>query len=367
VQSSITGVKAYNTRLPLIRPYHLSLVTLEAFESVVVRIQADGVEGFGEATDVPGYYTQSLLDAWEFVARHGPDLLGENPQAALERVIEKGDAYSFAATPLLTALESLIDSLSVAASTSLSLPLLGIVQGETPDDIVADAQRLINDGYTTLKFKVGFEVGDDLNRVRLLQAHLTPGVELRLDANQGYNYSQAQEFLEGLDPACIELFEQPLEPGAWDEMTELAKMSPVPLMLDEAIVGEEDLDRTIETSCAKAVKFKLMKAGSLNHLEKLIEKALDAGLKVILGNGVATDIGCAHEALAAAWTGLTNHAGEMNGFLKTTEHFLQSGLQADKGNLIVPSGPLSVRWEFVERFAQDAMSWGEIKTPVRSP
>ena len=198
MQSSITGVKAYNTRLPLIRPYHLSLVTLEAFESVVVRIQADGVEGFGEATDVPGYYTQSLLDAWEFVARHGPDLLGENPQAALERVIEKGDAYSFAATPLLTALESLIDSLSVAASTSLSLPLLGIVQGETPDDIVADAQRLINDGYTTLKFKVGFEVGDDLNRVRLLQAHLTPGVELRLDANQGYNYSQAQEFLEGL-------------------------------------------------------------------------------------------------------------------------------------------------------------------------
>jgi L-alanine-DL-glutamate epimerase-like enolase superfamily enzyme len=146
-------------------------------------------------------------------------------------------------------------------------------------------------------------------------------------------------------------------------MAELAKISPVPLMLDEAITGEEDLDRTIETGCAKAVKFKLMKAGSLTHLEKLIEKALDAGLKVILGNGVATDIGCAHEAQAAARTGLTNHAGEMNGFLKTTEHLLQPVLQAEKGNLIVPPDPLSVRWELVERFAQDVMSWGEIKTP----
>jgi o-succinylbenzoate synthase len=363
VQSSITGVKAYKTRLPLIRPYHLSLVTLEAFESVVVRIQADGAEGFGEATDVPGYYIQSLSDAWKFVAGLGPELMAENPQAALERLIEKGNAFCFAATPLLTALEGLIESLSGAASTSLSIPLLGIVQGETRDEIVADAERMIDNGYTTLKFKVGFEVDDDLNRVRLLQAHLTPGVELRLDANQGYNYSQAREFLEGLDLAGIELFEQPLEPGAWGEMTELAKISPVPLMLDEAITGEEDLDRTIETGCAKAVKFKLMKAGSLGHLENLIEKALDAGLKVILGNGVATDIGCAHEALAAARTGLITHAGEMNGFLKIKEYLLQSGLQAEKGNLLVPPGPLNVRWELVERFSQEVMSWGEIKTP----
>lgn len=363
MQSSITCVAAYKTRLPLIRPYHLSLVTLEAFDSVVVRIQAHGKEGFGEATDVPGYYTQSLSDAWKFVASHGPELPGEDPQAALERMIDKGDVFSFAATPLLTALESLIESMSGAAPTSLSLPLLGIVQGETPGEFVADAQRLINDGYTALKFKVGFEVVEDLNRVRHLQAHLTPGVKLRLDANQGYTYSQAQQFFSGLDPTGIELLEQPLEPEAWDEMTELAKISPVPLMLDEAITGEEDLDRTIETGCAKAVKFKLMKAGSLTHLEKLIEKALDAGLKVILGNGVATDIGCAHEAQVASRVGLTAHAGEMNGFLKTTEHLLQPGLQAEKGNLLVPPGPLSVQWELVERFTQEAMSWGEIKTP----
>jgi o-succinylbenzoate synthase len=364
--SSITGIKAYKTRLPLIRPYHLSLVTLEAFESVVVQIQADGTEGFGEATDVPGYYTQSLSDAWTFVASLGPEILGENPQAALERMIEEGDIFSFAATPLLTALESLIESLRGTMRTSLSLPLLGIVQGGTSNEIVADAERLIRNGYTTLKLKVGFEVGDDLNRLRHVQACLTPGIGLRIDANQGYDYSQAQQFLEGLDPTGIELLEQPLKPEAWDEMTELAKMSPVPLMLDEAITGEEALDRTIETACAGAVKFKLMKAGSLTHLEKLIKKALAAGLKVILGNGVATDIGCAHEAQAAARVGLTNHAGEMNGFLKTTEQFLQPQLQAEKGNLLVPPGPLSVRWELVERFAHDVMIWGEIKKPGRS-
>lgn len=363
MQSSITGVAAYKTRLPLIRPYHLSLVTLEAFDSVVVRIQAHGKEGFGEATDVPGYYTQSLSDAWEFVMRHGPELPGENPETALVRMIEKGDVFSFAATPLLTALESLIESMSVAAPTSLSLPLLGIVQGETPDEIVADAERLVNDGYTALKFKVGFEVVEDLNRVRHLQAHLAPGVELRLDANQGYDYSQAQQFLEGLDPTSIELLEQPLKPEAWDEMAELAKMSPITLMLDEAITGEEDLDRTIETGCARAVKFKLMKAGSLSHLEKLIKKALDAGLKVILGNGVATDIGCAHEAQIAARTGLTNHAGEMNGFLKGAEQFLQPPLRVTKGSLVLASDPQKVRWDLVSQFAVQTATWGDIRGP----
>jgi len=360
---SISGVAAYMTRLPLIRPYHLSLGALEAFSSVFVRIQADGKEGFGEATYVPGYFTQGLSDAWKFVCTYGPQLYGKDPDAALRGIIDEEDAFSFATTPLLTALESLIESIKGPAIGSAKIPLLGVVQGETPEAIVADAKKLVKDGYNTLKFKVGFSVTEDLDRVRHLQAHLEPEIQVRLDANQGYDFAQALQFLEGLDPVGIELLEQPLEPGAWDDMSRLAKMSPVPLMLDEGITGEEDLDRTIETGCAKAVKFKLMKCGSFAHLEKMIKKPLDAGLKVILGNGVATDIGCLHEAQVAHRLRLTAHAGEMNGFLKGVDQFLQPRLRVDRGELILPSDRLNVRWDLVSQFAVDTMSWGDINMP----
>jgi L-alanine-DL-glutamate epimerase-like enolase superfamily enzyme len=114
------------------------------------------------------------------------------------------------------------------------------------------------------------------------------------------------------------------------------------------------------------VKFKLMKCGSMTRLEEMIKKASHARLKIILGNGVATDMGCLHEAQVAARLGLTIHAGEMNGFLKGTEQLLQPPLRVDKGALILPSAPPTVRWELVSRLAVETASWGHISMPGRS-
>ena len=367
MEHSISGVMTTMIRLPLIRPYHLSFGSLEAYDSIFVRIQADGREGYGEVTDCPGYFAEGLSDAWGFVCSYGPELPGRDPKSALEGIIEEGGGFSFAATALVNALEDLIWSVEEKMPGSARVPLLGVVQGEGPEAIITDAKRLLGAGYQTLKFKVGFSVRNDLDRVRHLQAQLEPGTQLRLDANQGYDYSQALQFLEGLDPAGIELLEQPLDPGAWDEMGRLAEMSPVPLMLDESITVEEDLDRLIETGCAGAVKFKLMKCGSPAHLEKMIKKASGAGLKVILGNGVSTDIGCLHEARIAARLGLGVHAGEMNGFLKGEAQFLEPKLHVETGDLVLPPDRPQVRWELVSRFAVNTLSWGDIKTPVRSP
>jgi L-alanine-DL-glutamate epimerase-like enolase superfamily enzyme len=273
---------------------------------------------------------------------------------------------SFSATPLLTALETLISTSKGKTTGAERIPLLGIVQGETTADLIVDAQRLMRSGYRTLKMKVGFSVREDLDRVGQLQVHLEPGIQVRLDANQGYDYSQAVQFLEGLDPRGIELLEQPLDPGAWDHMVRLAQISQVPLMLDEAINAEEDLDRTLETGCAKAVKFKLMKCGSMTRLEEMIKKASHARLKVILGNGVATDMGCLHEAQVAARLGLTVHAGEMNGFLKGREQLMQPPLRVDGGELILPPAPPSVRWKLVSKLAMETATWGQISRPGRS-
>lgn len=357
--STITGVAAYKIRLPLKRPYHLSLITLDAFDSVIARVVTRDGEGYGETTDVPGYFTQNLDDAWTLTCRHGGRLTGLSPAEALERIVDKEDHLGFAATPLVTALESLGDT-GEETTTPLRVPLLGVVQGESLEEIADDAARLMDDGYRTLKFKVGFSVPEDLERVRHLQRQIRPGVAIRIDANQGYTYAQSVDFLKGLDPQGIELLEQPMGMDAWDEMIRLQEISPVPLMLDEAITGEEELDRTIETGCAGVVKFKLMKCGSFRHLEGLIKKSLDAGLKVILGNGVATDIGCFHEAQVARRTGLTLHAGEMNGFLKAVDQFLDPGMAMDKDDIVLPADRPAVRWDVLSRYVVEEMHWGEV-------
>ena len=132
-------------------------------------------------------------------------------------------------------------------------------------------------------------------------------------------------------------------------------------MLDEAIVSEADLDRAIETGCAQAVKFKLMKCGSLAELARLIKKARSSGLKVIVGNGVALDIGCRHEALVLHEAGLTEDAGEMNGFLKCTEQGLDPAIEVEDGHILVPDGQPRVRWDVLSRFAVRERAWGRIE------
>jgi o-succinylbenzoate synthase len=352
---------ALRTKMPLTRPYHLSLVTLDNFDSVLVRIQVNGKEGFGETTDVPGYFHETPEDAWNFIERWAPAIVGRQAKDALQEISEKEGALSFAATPLLTALEELIHTLNQRDPIKIRLPLLGVVQGESIDDLVSDTVRLQDLGFNTLKFKVGFDVEEDLRRLQAVQRALKAGVQVRIDANQGYSFEQAKRFLKNLDPEGIELLEQPLAIDAWDEMSRLAAHRTVPLMLDEAISSEADLDRTVKTGCAQAVKFKLMKCGSMGELARLINKAHAEGLKVIVGNGVALDIGCRHEALVLHQTGLIEDAGEMNGFLKCKEQSFDPSLEVEDGYLCISEGQLRVRWDILERFAVQEKVWGHIE------
>lgn len=358
----ISGISALRTRLPLIRPYHLSLVTLDHFESILVRIQTNGKEGFGETTHVPGYFHETPEDAWHLIEKWAPEIIARDPQSVLREISETERPLSFAVTPLITALEELIHTSIKTGRGKVRLPLMGVVQGETTEELIADTEKLQDSGFRTLKFKVGFDVDQDLNRLRAVQKALMAGVQIRVDANQGYSFDQAERFLKDLDPEGIELLEQPLVTDAWEEMSRLALLRTAPLMLDEAIVSEADLDRAIETGCAQAVKFKLMKCGSLAELARLIKKARSAGLKVIVGNGVALDIGCRHEALVLHETGLTEDAGEMNGFLKCKEQGLDPAIEVEDGHILVPDGQPKVCWDVLSRFAVQERVWGRIES-----
>jgi len=83
--ATIQGVSAFRTSLPLARPYHLSLVTLNEFDSVLIGIRADGIEGSGEITDVPGYFHQTPEDAWDLIEKWAPGMIGQSPGTTIKR------------------------------------------------------------------------------------------------------------------------------------------------------------------------------------------------------------------------------------------------------------------------------------------
>lgn len=326
----IEKIDFYHLVVPLKKPYHLSFKELHDFDIFIAAIHEGNSMALGETAPLPGYSSETPEQVWLFGKEMAPRLIGRDMEAAREMLEPHIKSQSFAVTPFLTALEGINGKQDM---TLQDVELVGILSTGDHEQIRRELPEIIEKGFNTIKVKVGIDdVGHDIDKVNFVLSLKPAHVKIRVDANQGYNYDQARRFVKGVNPDGIELFEQPFPKGVWNEMEGLSRISPVPLMLDESINTEDDLMRTIELKCSAYVKFKLMKAGSMENLVRLINTARAAGLGIVLGNGVAGEIGCYHEAVAAAAVGLAN-AGEMNGFLKLRESVLVRPLLFDSGKI----------------------------------
>jgi L-alanine-DL-glutamate epimerase-like enolase superfamily enzyme len=330
----IAGYRAGWVRLPLRRPYVVAYEAIESFDLFITHVEfEDGSKAFGEACPLPGYTPDTADSLWTGLRELVPALKGKNRAEVSALLAERAEEEPFLVAALVSPLEW--NEIIASGPSEIELPLIGTVLGTTPEAMHLDARDLLLGGYRTLKMKVGKALQTDLDNLRAVQDAVRgfgdPTVNIRIDANQAYAFEDAQAFLERIDPANVQLFEQPLGDGQWDELARLEAR--VPIMLDEWIVDEESIRRASEIPGVAFVKFKLMKAGGFERLRRLTDLARENGLQTILGNGVAGDIGCLGEAIAAERMGYTL-AGEMNGFLKTKDRLLRSSiLDARNGKL----------------------------------
>lgn len=323
---------ALHLRLPLIVPYRLAFGEQRQFDTILVRIEgSDGRIGFGEATILPGYTDETVEGAWELAS----GIAARARSVGSVRVLaEQALATApFTATAFLSALDLLEDHpvLSLAGR----FPLLGTVNGKAsaPAELEAEIEALIGAGHRTLKVKIGFEVVGDLAQIEAVRRYAAGRARLRIDGNQGYTIEEARAFLARLDPDAIELMEQPCPAGDWEAACAVKSAAPVPVMLDESIYGLQDIERAAHLGCADFIKLKLMKFGSIDRMQHGLRLIRECGMTPVLGNGVASDLGCWMEA--SAGLGLVDTAGEMNGFTKTRTQLLSPPLRLEGADLVL--------------------------------
>jgi len=199
-----------------------------------------------------------------------------------------------------------------------------------------EVESLLAAGYRTLKVKVGTDLAKDIEHVRRAQRLVAGRARIRIDANQGFSQADGVAFVRALDPAGVELFEQPCAAGDWDAHLAVVRAAGVPMMLDESIYGMADVERAAELGAARFIKLKLMKLGTLEALAAALERIRALGMTPVLGNGVACDLGCWMEACAAARH--IDNAGEMNGFLKARGRILDAALEVREAAIVLKPG-----------------------------
>jgi L-alanine-DL-glutamate epimerase-like enolase superfamily enzyme len=323
-------IRLLRLKVPLTTPYKLAMGAVHHFDTILVCIEDRGI---GEATILTGYTDETIDRSWELSRQIAPTLCGLTAEAAKRQALTHFEKAPFAVSAFVSAVEMAEGHPLLAVAERTAAPILAVINAMDPAGIEAEIERAIAQRYGTLKIKVGFAIDSDLDRVRRIQAINKGRAKLRLDANQGYSADEGCRFAASLAPDGIELFEQPCAAEDWDAAVRVAAVSTVPMMLDESIYGPCDIERAAKLDAARFIKLKLMKMGGLDRLASGLEKVRALGMEPVLGNGVATELGCWMEACVAR-KHITN-AGEMNGFLKPSSALLRQPLRAERGAIVL--------------------------------
>jgi L-Ala-D/L-Glu epimerase len=351
-------------RLPLIRPYVLSYRTFDEFEPIIVEVRdGDGRIGWGEGHISPGSSSETRDGGWAFARDHAAAVVGKDTAVAKTLIAKDVADSKVAATALLTAIEMLEGHALLTVNREVRLPLLTPFNSSEPDAIKREVEQRLDDGFRTFKIKVGKSADDDARRVKTIQQAIAGRATMRLDANRAYSEADACRFAATLDPAGIELFEQPCRAEDWDANAKVASVSPVPVMLDEPICELADVKRAADIPNVGFCKLKLKRFGGLDLLREALDAVREFGMESVLGDGLSSELGCWMEACVASVT--IRNAGEFNGFLKPKHRLFAEPLQFTAGELVLPAGytptidadALAAHEIASERFAPAATGW----------
>lgn len=124
-----------------------------------------------------------------------------------------------------------------------SIPINGLVWMGEEDFMKEQIVDKINQGFRCIKLKIGaigFET--EMKLLKFIRREFSPeDIEIRVDANGAFPASEAMEKLKRLSGMSLHSIEQPIKAGQWQEMAALCEKTPVPIALDEELIGVTDV------------------------------------------------------------------------------------------------------------------------------
>ncbi len=181
-------------------------------------------------------------------------------------------------------------------SFGLPIPINGLVWMNPVEVMKKDGLDKILDGFSTVKFKIGAEdFNEELEMLRSVRDRFDSNrITIRLDANGAFNEKNVIEKLEQLSKFDIHSIEQPIAPGNWNFMNELVKSSPIPIALDEELIGISTIEKKrllLETIQPNYIVLKPMLHGGLGGCLEWIATARETGVDFWITSMLESSVG----------------------------------------------------------------------------
>lgn len=280
-------------------PFRISRSVRTGEELTWVRVEHDGVEGWGEA-DPSAYYGETRATVEAALETLAPVLeAAENPFSleSIERDLEARLGRNAAARAALSA--ALHDWIGKRVGLPLwklwgldpaDAPLSSFTIGIDEPEVMAAKTREASE-YPILKIKLGSP--DDEARLRAIR-EAAPDKTLRVDANAAWTPRSAVEGIAMCAEYGVEFVEQPLPPHRNADLAFVRERAALPIIVDESSLVAADLPAL--AGLVDGINIKLAKCGGPREALRMVHTARALGFRVMLGCMLETTLGIAPAA-----------------------------------------------------------------------
>lgn len=158
------------------------------------------------------------------------------------------------------------------------IPINGLIWMDSKEKMLEQIKTKIESGFHCIKLKIGaIDFNDELELLKYIRKRYSSKyIELRVDANGGFTSDNAMYKLEQLAKLDIHSIEQPIKAGQWSAMAELCAETPLPIALDEELIGlntDNLKQEMLDTIKPQYIILKPTLHGAICGVRKWIEEA----------------------------------------------------------------------------------------------
>ena len=176
------------------------------------------------------------------------------------------------------------------------IPINGLVWMGTFEEMFERLEAKLKAGFRCIKIKIGaIDFDRELQLIRHIRSTFSRNdVELRVDANGGFTPEEALSRMEALIQYDIHSIEQPIKQHQWTEMARLCAATPLPIGLDEELIGVNERQKKIELLDTIRPQYIVLKPslhGGMAGTEEWIQLARERNIGSWITSALESNVG----------------------------------------------------------------------------
>ena len=177
-----------------------------------------------------------------------------------------------------------------------AIPINGLIWMGSPDSMKAQIKEKLAQGFRCIKMKIGaIDFEEEYRILKALRNEFSASdIEIRVDANGAFQANEALRYLERLATLQLHSIEQPIRAGQWEAMAELCEQTPLPIALDEELIGvftSEEKQRLLREIQPQYIILKPSLIGGYRGSEEWITLAETLGIGWWVTSALESNIG----------------------------------------------------------------------------